>query len=126
MSVSHPSGSAGTGDSVGDAWLNGFLVSGLLEYLYSPLLIILLSAKFAHMVGWVFPPPPDLKAIIPFITFQGFPSIRWHPSGVCFCFVSGFYLLLKKHKLLSSVDLPRCYVRRAWEQNRAPKVHFTS
>lgn len=88
-------------------------------------LIILLSAKFAHMVGLrVF--PHYLKAIISFITFQGFPSIFWHSSGTCFCFISGFYLLLKKHKLLCNMDLPRCYVRRALEQNSALNVHFTS
>lgn len=105
--------SAGTGDSVRDAWLNCFLVSGLLEYLCSSLLIILLSAKFAHMAGFPPPPPSLFKCLNSFYHFHVFPSICWHPSGICFCFVSEFYLLLEKHKLLSSVDLPCCYVRRA-------------
>lgn len=73
-------------------------------------------AKFAHIGLRVF--SYYLNAIISFITFQGFPSIFWHSSGICFCFVSGLYLLLKKHKLLCNMDLP-CSVRRALEQNRA-------
>lgn len=69
--------------------------------------------------------PHYLNAIIFFITFQGFPSIFWHYSGICFCFVSGFYSLLK-HNLLCNMDLPCCYMRRALEQSRALNVHFTS
>lgn len=103
--------SAGTEDSVRDVWLNCLWVSVLLEYLYSSLLIILVSAKFAHMVVFLFL-PHYLNVIISFITFQGFPSICWHPSCTCCCFVSGFYLLLKKRKLLSSVDLLCSLMRR--------------
>lgn len=81
-------------------------------------------AKFVHMIGLkVF---SHLNAAISFITFQGIPSIFWNSSGICFCFVSRLYLLLKKHKLLCHTDLPYCYLRRALEQNRALNIHFTS